>query len=237
MHIEIPPQLRGAYAAAYAHLRAGETLQVERDAMLAMSDGVQVQAGIGSGGVVRAGLRKAFGGQTFFTGNYTAEVDGAWVAVAPRMPGDVIDLELRPGRPGLRLTQGAFIAADMRVNVDASWGGARKVLLQEGVTVLQATGQGHLLFGSYGGVQRYELAQGQHLVVDAGHIVAWSDTMTPQVGMLDSVTTAAVTGQWLVARFAGPGVVYAQTRAETHLRNWLFPQQKQRRRHYRERGR
>jgi uncharacterized protein (TIGR00266 family) len=211
-----------SYSLAYCTLDHGESMYAERGAMALMSAGVAVSAGVGSGGMARAAMRKAFGGESFFMGQYTAEVHGAWVAVAPKYPGDidVVDLE---ETGGLVIERGAFLAAGQKVSVNVKYAGLRNVVMREGASFLHLTGAGLGLMCSYGGLQSYELGEGQELVVDTGHIVGFSDTVNMRVGPLSSVSTAVVTGEGLVALMTGPGRVWAQTRAESGLRDWLFP--------------
>jgi uncharacterized protein (TIGR00266 family) len=214
-----------SYSMAYCFLDADESVLVESGAMAVMSAGVRVSAGVGPGGVVKATMRRALGGEGFFMGRYTADVQDAWVGVAPRYPGDVAVEELHG--PGLLVEQGAMLAVTDGVDVDVRWAGMRSIVLREGATLLHCDGTGTLLVGSYGGIQRFELAPGEQLIVDTGHLVAFSDTMKIRVGPLSSVATSAIVGEGLVAVFEGPGLILVQTRAEQALANWLFPDKRQ----------
>ena len=214
-----------AYAMAYCYLSLGEELLVESGAMAAMSDGVSVSAAA-PGGAVKGLLRKVAGGESFFMGKYTAAVDGAWVAVAPKFPGDVASVKL-DGSVEILATSGAFLASAASVKMSVVSAGWSNMLMREGVTMLKFSGNGTLVMCSYGGLQMFELAAGQTIVVDTGHVVGYTSTMSTQVGPLTSVSSSVATGEGLAMRLTGPGFVWMQTRAEQQLRSWLFPEREQ----------
>lgn len=210
-----------AYTIAYCILDAGETLSCEPGAMVALSGGISVRTQL-PGGFVSAAMRKAFADEKFFAAAYAAEVHGAWVAIAPRYPGDVAVLEVRPGAE-LAITSGSLLAHTGAVELDVRFAGVREFLLKEGVTVVAATGDGQVLIGSYGALQCVTLGDGETLVVDTGHLVAWDRDLELRIGPLSGVVSSALTGEGLVGQFTGPGRVWVQTRAEQQLRSWLFP--------------
>lgn len=212
-----------SYAMAYCTLSLGESLLVERDAMAVMSAGMSVAAGIGSGGVAKAMMRKTFGGENFFMGRYTADVHNAWVGISPPYPGDIDVVDLSD-MSGILVERGSFLAAGDKVDVDVKYAGLKSVVMREGITFLRMSGDGLGLICSYGGIQSYDLGPEQELIVDTGHLVAFSDTMDLRVGPLSSLTTAAITGEGFVASLSGPGRLWIQTRAEKSLQSWLFPE-------------
>jgi len=99
--------------------------------------------------------------------------------------------------------------------------------LKEGLTIIKAEGQGNLLVGSYGGIEPFDLQHNQELVVDAGHLVAWSSSVNLQIGPLSGVVSSALTQEFIVGKLTGPGRVYIQTRAEQQLRSWIQPRRRQ----------
>lgn len=221
--MEISVKCSPAYAAAFCVMRYGEAMFVERGAMAAMSAGVRVRPGIGDGSVGRALKRRMFGGEGFFMGLYQAEVDSAWVAVAPAYPGDLAVLRLEEGQ-GLLVEQGALVAAESTVEVDVRWRGLRTAVLGEGITMLHLGGTGLALIGSYGGMLSFDLADEETMVVDTTHLVGMSDTVQLHLGMAGSATAAVVTGEGFVGTLQGPGRVMIQTRSEDRFGSWLFPE-------------
>lgn len=220
MRVDIVAQ--PAYAIAYVKMAAGESVLAERGAMVACSAGIAVEATM-TGGVVQSALRKAFAGESFFQTRYVSDAFGAWVALAPRFPGDITSIELaEPGAPllvqsGSLLGHGDLVATSPRV------GDIGTMLLREGITVIKASGQGPLLIASYGGLQKFTLGDGESLVVDTGHLVAWSSTASLRIGPVAGVFSSVFSGEGIVGEMVGPGDVYLQTRAEQGMREWLFP--------------
>lgn len=216
-----------SYTIAYCTLAYGESVLVERGGMAAMSAGLEVSAGLGSGGVAKAAMRKAFGGESFFMGRYKAAVHGAWVAVAPPYPGDIMVLDLHGHGDGMRLESGALLAASEDVDINVKYAGLGSIVLREGATMLHVGGHGKVLVSSYGGIQQFNLREGESIVLDTGHLVGFSDTVRMQVGPLSGITTSAITGEGLVAHLTGPGLVLMQTRAEQGIVDWLMPRRAQ----------
>lgn len=222
MHIDFAAQ--PAYTVAYLRLSVGEEIEVEPGAMVAMSSGVEV-VGTTGGGVAKAAMRRVLGDEKFFMAKYRALVEGAWVALAPRFPGDVIAAPVSAGTD-LMIQTGSFLAASSGVTTDIRYGGVGSVLQREGVTLLQASGEGQILICAYGGIQRFDLGA-ESLIVDTGHLVGFTAGMGMRIGPLSGIVTSALTGEGIVAELTGPGSVYIQTRSEQTLRSWLFPEREQ----------
>jgi uncharacterized protein (TIGR00266 family) len=215
--IEVP----GAYAMAYVSLSHGESIFVERDGLVAMSSGIEASTSV-QGSVLKAALRKAFAEESFFMARYTAHVEGAWVAVAPKFPGDITTVELSAGRE-LFVESGALLALSSDVDADVRFAGISNVVLREGATMVRLSGTGTALFASYGSLLHFELPAGQQLVVDTGHLVAFTPSMSLKLGLVGGAVTAVTSGEGIAGVIAGPGEVFIQTRAERGLRSWLFP--------------
>jgi uncharacterized protein (TIGR00266 family) len=193
--------------------------------MAALSSGIEVKTGTG-GGVTKGLMRKALGGESFFLGRYLAKIHGAWVAVAPKYPGDIITLDVDDSHSYMTQT-GSMLALGDGVSMDVRASNLTNILSREGITMLRLHGQGKAVLCSYGGLQHFDLEPGQQMIVDTGHLVAYSDGMSMHAGFLSGFTTAATTGEGLVAQLVGPGEVFMQTRAEAQLRNWLIPERAQ----------
>lgn len=223
MQVEISS--RPAYALAYVRMRRGESIFAEAGAMVSMSAGVQAGASL-PGGVVQSALRNLFTQEGFILARYSATADGAWVSVAPRFPGDVQSIDITPTQT-MTLQSGSFLAHSDGVDIKAAVGSVQTIALREGATVLNAVGSGLVLVAAYGGIERHDLREREELVVDSGHLVAWSSNMKMQIGPLRGLVSAQLTGEGMVGLFTGPGTVFVQTRAEQQLRSWLFPERAQ----------
>lgn len=213
---------RPAYSLAYVSLDAGEKIFVERGAMAAMSGGIIVQASIGGTQVKSALARKLVGNEGFVFTVYEAELYGAWVALAPPRPGDIEVLDLTDS--GFLVQSGSLLCYSEGVDVSLRYGGVRSVVMQEGIAYIRVAGEGSAVIGSYGAIERIEVGPGESLIVDTGHLVAFSDTMDFTFGPLSSITTSVLSGEGIVAKFIGPGSVLLQTRTESNFRNLLVPE-------------
>jgi uncharacterized protein (TIGR00266 family) len=216
-----------AYSIAQVLLDQGESIFSEPGAMVAFapSGGIAVSSGFSSG-ILASTVRKVFAQENLMSVKYTAVVAGAWVYLAPKFPGDIIDIKVHLD-DAISVQSGSYLAHSDGVAIAGKVGSVQTVLLKEGATILQAKGEGTLLIAAYGGIEQIPLGAGQQLVVDTGHLVAWSASISMRVGPLNGVVSSAMTGEGLVGELTGPGVVYIQTRAEQHLRSWLFPEHEQ----------
>ena len=216
---------RPAYSLAYVKLENGESVFAEAGAMVAISGGIEASATL-NGGVVRSALRRIVTQESMIMTRFTARVYGEWVALAPRFPGDIASLEVTPGHDMI-VQSGSLLGHSEHVDVTAAVGNLQSLALKEGATVLRAVGAGTLLIAAYGGLERFELRAGEQIIVDSGHVTAWSASLGFRVGPLKGVLSSALTGEGIVGEFTGPGVLYVQTRAEQHLRSWLLPERSQ----------
>lgn len=219
--MQIDVSSRPAYSVAYVRLNAGETVVAESGALVTMSAGVEVAASL-SGGLVQSVARRLVANESLIMARYRATMQGAWVALAPRFPGDLVPVDLVPSNP-LYVQSGSLLAHGEHVEVGASVGNLQTVAMREGVTVLAAVGTGPLVIASYGGLERFDLNNGEQIVVDSGHLAAWSANMRMSIGPLSGVVSSVLTGEGIVAQFTGPGTVFVQTRSEQQMRSWLLP--------------
>lgn len=224
--MQIRLRCQPAYTLAYLVLSYNETAFVERGGMAAMSSGLHIRAGLGGEGLGRAIKRRYLGGEPLVFTQFTADVEGAWIAVAPPYPGDVEAVEIADSET-LLIESGSLLAYSSGVSSNVEFSGLRTLVMHEGITLIRLEGAGQAAISAYGGIEEIVLSDGEEVIVDTGHIVAFSESLTFDVGALSSLTTAALTGEGLVARFSGHGRILIQTRAEQPFRNWILPEHKQ----------
>ena len=127
-----------AFGVARLVLAPNETVRAEAGAMMTMSSGVVLQAKA-EGGVMKSLKRAALGGESFFITTYTAPADGGFVDVAPRLPGDMVVLDVDPAM-ALNIQKGSWIASAATVELDTKWGGFKNLFGSEGGFIVRATG-------------------------------------------------------------------------------------------------
>lgn len=207
-----------SFAVARLTLAAGESLNAESGAMMATSSDVEIESKM-RGGLKGAFKRSVLGGESVFVSKFTAPSSGGWVDVAARLPGDILVL---PVHGALNLARGGYLAADEGVDIDAKWGGLKNLAGGEGGFLVRVQGEGQVVAAAYGAIDVVELAAGESVVVDSGHMVAYDDGLHFTLrkvakGLLQSVKS----GEGLVFEFTGPGRVWTQSRNPGEFIGWL----------------
>ncbi len=210
-----------AFGVARCTLAPAESVRVESGAMSATSHGVEIQAKV-EGGMLKGLKRSVLGGESLFITTYTAPPTGGWVDVAANLPGDIVVEEITPART-LFISRGSWIAAEQDIEVDTKWGGFKNLFGGEGGFLVRVSGQGSVVLGCYGALDIIDLADGESVVVDSGHMVAYEEGV--QVKLRRAVEGRSIqslkSGEGFVFEFAGPGRVITQTRSPGALVQWL----------------
>jgi uncharacterized protein (TIGR00266 family) len=209
-----------SFGVARLGLGPNESVRVESGAMMAMAAGVNLVSKA-EGGIFKSLKRAAMGGESFFLTTYHAPEGGGWVDVAPRLPGDLVAIPM--GETGSWvISKGSWLASEASIELDAKWGGFKNLFGSEGGFVVRASGVGNLILACYGALDAWDLAAGESITVDTGHMVAYQDSVQMTLrkvtgGMVQSVKS----GEGLVFDFVGPGRVYTQTRNPNELVSWI----------------
>ena len=110
----------------------------------------------------------------------------------------------------------------IRDRIDTKWGGLKNLAGGEGGFMVHASGIGKVVLACYGAVERMTLAEGQSVVVDSGHLVAFSEgtrytTRKATGGLMQTLKS----GEGFVLDFVGPGELYIQSRNPAEYISWL----------------
>ena len=203
-------------------LKRGEKIKAESDAMIAMSATVDVEGKM-EGGILSGLARKVLSGESMFFQELTARRGDGEVLLGHQLPGGILDLEL-DGSYGLRIQKDGFLAATQGIEIDTKVQNlAQGFFSGEGFFILKARGRGTVFVSSYGVIHPINLDNGEEIIIDNGHLVAWPDYMEYEIekaskGWISSVTS----GEGLVCRFRGPGTVLIQTRNPNSFKDWLI---------------
>jgi uncharacterized protein (TIGR00266 family) len=216
--MEIAVRHSPSFAVARATLDAGEAIQAEAGAMMATSAGVGIEARM-QGGLRGAFKRSVLGGESLFLSTFSAPPQGGWVDVAARLPGDLMVLDVPRA---YNLSRGSYLCSESSIGIDTKFGGFGNVFGGEGGFLVRVEGTGKVVASCYGALDRVELAAGETVVVDSGHMVAYSDGVEMQLrrvakGIMQSVKS----GEGFVFDFTGPGVVWVQSRNPDEFVDWL----------------
>jgi uncharacterized protein (TIGR00266 family) len=211
---------RDAYALARVDLPAGGSLQAQADAMVAMSATVDVGSAM-SGGLL-GGLGRMVSGESLFLQTLTAARGAGSVYLAPATPGDIAALEIQAD-DGLVIQRGGFLACTPGVEVSTQVQNVAKGLFSgEGFFILKARGSGLIFLESFGAIHSIRLGVGEQRIIDNGHLVAWSQSMSYNLEPGNPGLMAAFTsGENIVCRFHGPGLVLLQSRQPRQFGRWV----------------
>ncbi len=207
-----------AFAVARATLAAGESISAESGAMMAMSPGIAIEAAM-QGGVMKSLKRSVLGGESLYLTKLTAGTGGGWVDCAARLPGDVVVIDVDGA---CNLTRGSWLLSSDGVAIDTKWGGFKNLVGGEGGFLVHASGSGRVVAGAYGALEVVELAAGEGLVLDSGHLVAYDPDVRFQTRKVAAgIMQTLKSGEGLVFEFTGPGRVWTQSRNPRALIGWL----------------
>jgi uncharacterized protein (TIGR00266 family) len=198
-------------------LESGETFVSEAGSMAYMSSGMNLKSKL-IGGLWSAVIRKFVGGESLFAGEYSHPVGGN-VTFSPNRPGSVMNRTLT--NETFILTAGSYMASSPGIKLKTRFGGFRAIFSGEGAFVVEASGSGELFFNSYGAI--IEKRVSGEFTVDTGHAVAWEQGLDYQVQTIGGLKSTLFSGEGLVLKFTGEGIVYTQTRTMGGLSHWLTP--------------
>jgi uncharacterized protein (TIGR00266 family) len=208
-----------SYSLAVVSLAIGEIIQAEAGAMVSMTEGVAMETS-SKGGLLKGIRRAALGGESLFINTFTAERD-AEITMAPAFPGDIRQMRLE--HETMFVQSGSYMASTGEMDIDTKWGGAKTFFSGEGFFLLKLTGTGDLLISSYGAIHEIDLAAGQKMIVDTGHVVAFGEGVGYEVHKVGGWKQTILSGEGLVVHLTGPGRALLQTRSAHALAGWLAP--------------
>lgn len=218
--MEIDLQYRPSYSLAVVKLAANERIRAEAGAMVSMSASVAIETKA-EGGLFKSLGRALLGGESFFQNFFQAGPDGGELTLAPELPGDIIVVELKENR--LMVQAGSYMASETGVDLNGKVS-MKAFMSAEGVSMLEASGQGKLLLSSYGAIFERSLKDGEKYIVDTTHLVAFDASISVMTRPAGGLKSTLLSGEGLVIEMTGPGKVYIQTRSPKALINWIIPQ-------------
>ena len=218
--MEIQLRHQPSFSVCRALLDPGEAIRAESGAMMAMAADTTIEAKM-EGGLMKGLKRSVLGGESLFITRMTAGPQGGWVDLAASLPGDLVSRPIEPGKP-LLVQRGSFLCASADVEIDTKWGGMRNLVGGEGGFLIRAEGSGQIVLSCYGALDRLALGEGQQVVVDTNHMVAFDETVNMQLKRAsEGLVTSAKSGEGLVFVFTGPGEVMMQSRNPDELIRYL----------------
>jgi len=203
-------------------LSQGESIFTESGGMSWMTDGIEMETNTKGG--LMSGLGRALAGESLFMTTYTCSTPTAMITFTPEAPGKVLPIQLAPNQI-IIAQKDAFMCAQSSVKMEIHF---RKKLGTglfggEGFILQKLTGPGIVFLEIPGEVKEYNLAAGQRLKVDPGHIAAFDPSVNYEITSVKGIKNIIFSGEGLfLASLTGPGRVWLQTMPLSNLAQALL---------------
>ena len=193
-------------------LNRGETVYTQTGGMSYQTDGITMKTNA-RGGIMKS-LGRMFTGESIFMANYTADKDGATIAFATTVPGDIMPVDLNERPNGLIVQKGAFLCAEDSIETSVTF--TKKfssgLFGGEGFILQKAQGKGMLFLEVDGDPIEKELNPGEVLRVDTGNVVAFEPSVSYEVEVVKGLGNIILGGEGIfLTRLVGPGKVILQS--------------------------
>ena len=211
----------GPFPIVICTLQKGETMQNETGAMSFMTSNMKMETSTG-GGLLK-GLGRALSGDTLFLNYFTAEADNEQIGFSSCVPGKIIPFNLNGAT--LIGQKNAFLAAEDSVDVDIYF---KKKLGAglfggEGFILQKFSGEGVVFLEIDGEVIEKDLAPGEKLLLDPGHLAAMEPTVDFDIERVKGAKNILFGEGLFFTKLVGPGKVWIQTMPLSKLAAALIP--------------
>lgn len=204
-------------------LEIGEKMITEGGSMAWMSPNMKMETTT-NGGLGKA-LGRMFSGEKMFQNIYTATNGSGLIAFASSFPGSIKAFEISAGNEMI-FQKRAFLAGESGVKLDIFFN--KKVsgglFGGEGFILQRVSGNGTVFAEFDGHAVEYELAAGQKIVANTGHLAAMSASCTMEVQTVSGAKNILFGGEGIFNTvICGPGKVWLQTMPVEKVANSLLP--------------
>ncbi len=191
----------------------GQTLKVEAAGMAAMDPHLKMKT------KMKGGFSRFLTGESLFLNEFSAPQADGEISIAPGAPGDMDHVYLN--NETIFLQNSAYVASSTTVELQTKWQGLTKGFFSgEAFFLIRCTGTGDLWFNTFGSMIQLQDVDGQ-VIVDTGHIVAFTDGLQYEISKLGGYKSLFLSGEGLVCRFRGKGKIWIQTRKPSPFAHWL----------------
>lgn len=198
------------YPVATVTLDAGESILCQSGAMSWMTTNIEMQT---KGGGIGKMFSRAISGESLFQNIYTAQGGQGLIGFAASVPGEIMPLQITAGNT-IIAQKSAFLASETGVSYELFF--QKKISTGffggEGFIMQKFSGEGLLLLEIDGSLITYDLAPGQSMLIDTGHLAAMEATCSINVETVKGVGNALLGGEgFFHTRVSGPGRIWLQT--------------------------
>ena len=209
--------------AVICQLEPGEKMITEGGGMSWMSPNMLMETT--SNGGIGSMIGRMFSGEKAFQNVYTAQGGEGMIAFASCFPGSIRAFEIAPGQEMI-LQKSAFLAGEVGIEMSVFFN--KKLgtgfFGGEGFIMQRISGQGTVFAEFDGHVVKYELAPGQQIVVDTGHLAAMTASCQMDIRSVPGVKNMMFGGEGIFNTIiTGPGRVWLQTMPISNVAGVLRP--------------
>jgi uncharacterized protein (TIGR00266 family) len=208
-------------------LEAGDKIVAEPGEFSWMTENVQLNTTAMTAGTkgLWGVLGRALSGGGIFMTEYTATGGNGLIAFAAKVPGQIMQVEVTPGKEYMIHRHG-FLCATEGVNLamgfQRSLGAG--IFGGDGFVLQKLSGQCSAWVELGGEIVTYDLQAGETIQVHPGHIGMFESTVNFDMTFMKGFANAIFGGDGLfIARMTGPGKVWLQTLTMPNLAHALSP--------------
>ena len=201
-------------------LNKGEKITAEAAAMVFIQGNVLTETRMRKGGLFKSLKAAAFGGESFFVNEFTAQEDGCKLGLTGNMLGDIEAIDISEEYV---IQSGSFVCSTTDLTLDTQWQGFTKGIFGSNLFMLKTVGTGKMFVNAWGGIIKRELGPGKTMILDNYQLVALSTTADYRVTKHGNFKTTLFGGEALVIEIVGPGTVYLQTKNLMEFARALVP--------------
>ena len=207
-------------------LQPGEQVFAESGELAWISWAIQLRTGTAVGGQqggFMAVIGRALAGATIFMTEYTAAGGVGMAAFCAKLPGQILPLDIGPGR-GYLVHRHGFMCGTHGVQLGVGFQqrlGAG-IFGGTGFRMQRLSGQGTAFVEMHGEVVQYDLQAGNTLRIHPGHVAMFEESVDFNVTTMPGIRNALFGGDGLfLATLTGPGRIWLQSMSLPHLAHAL----------------
>ena len=200
----------------------GEVLITEKGAMSWMSPNMQMET---VGGGVGKAFGRMFSGESMFQNRYSSMSGNGMIAFASSFPGQIKAFQIGPGRDMI-VQKSGFLASEAGVQLSVFF---QKKLGAgffggEGFIMQRLSGNGTAFVEFDGHIVEYDLAPGQQIIIDTGHLAAMEASCNLEIQSVKGIKNKLLGGEgFFNTVITGPGRVYLQSMPINNVADSLRP--------------
>lgn len=200
----------------------GEVLITEKGAMSWMSPNMKMET---VGGGVGKAFGRMFSGESMFQNRYSSMSGNGMIAFASSFPGQIKAFEIGPGRDMI-VQKSGFLASEAGVQLSVFF---QKKLGAgffggEGFIMQRLSGNGTAFVEFDGHIVEYDLAPGQQIIIDTGHLAAMEASCNLEIQSVKGIKNKLLGGEgFFNTVITGPGRVYLQSMPINNVADSLRP--------------